>query len=277
MTLSQRNRLNIIGISVSILFFLALLVSVGAIFSFSSDAVLEAHQQTIGLLQPFIHLLFEVHPYSVFASIILSSMYALAASILIYFYFEKTQCQEILFFTFFALSFCFEIFRFIIPLSEGMQLPRVYIIAAGRIVLFGRFFGVLSLFVSSIYAAGFQVQKQSHIIFMIIIISMIIASGIPIDALSWDSALNITHGYSVMLLLVETGIFFLAIISFFIAVSSRGSKEFIYIGIGSILLFFGRNFLLNCDTWVILPIAASLLGTGMWYVCSRLHQIYLWL
>jgi hypothetical protein len=151
------------------------------------------------------------------------------------------------------------------------------LIIAGRIILFGRIFGVLSLFASSVYAAGFQVQKQSHIILMIIIISMIIAAGIPIDALSWDSAVNIISGYSSMLFLAESGIFFFAIMSFFIAVYSRGEKEFTRIGIGSILLFFGRNMLLNCDAWIVLPIAIAILCYGTWHICSRLHQIYLWL
>ncbi len=261
----------------SILSFLILLVLAVIIFPVFSDTAASASRRTINSIQPLINLLFGPQPYAAFVSVILSCIYALIVLILIYFYFEKTQCQEILFFTFFVLSFCFESFRFAVPLNAGLELPRIYVIIAGRIMLFGRTFGVLSLFAASIYAAGFEMQKQSHLILIIVTVSLIIASGMPIDALTWDSSLNLVSGYSTMTLLTESGIFVISIISFFAAVFSRGSKQFIRIGLGSILLFFGRNLLLNSDTWIILPIAAGLMGVGTWFVSSRLHQIYLWL
>jgi hypothetical protein len=277
MTLLQRNRFVLMEIAISVLAFLLLLISAGTVFPIFTDAVAAASRRTSSFIQPLINLLFKPQGYAVLVSIFFSCVYALAVSILIYFYFEKTQCQEILFFSFFVLSFCFEALRFFVPLAENSDLPRIYLIVSSRILLFGRIFGVLSLFTAGVYAAGFQAQRQSHIFLMIIVISMIIASGMPIDALSWDSALNVISGYSLMLFLAEIGIFFFAIISFFAAVYTRGSKEFIHIGLGSILLFFGRNILLNNDTWIVLPIAAALLAYGTWFICSRLHKIYLWL
>ncbi len=277
MTLSQRNRLISFGIGVSILSFLILLISAKIIFPIFPDATGAASRRAISLIHPLLDLFFSPEPYAVFISIFLICLYALIAAILIYFFFEKTQCQEILFFTFFIISFCFEAFRFVVPLNESLELPRVYVIIAGRLMLFGRVFGILSLFASSVYAAGFQTQKQSTIIIITVIIAMIIAIGTPVDALSWDTALNIITGYSLMLLFAETGVFFFSIVSFFVGAYSRGSREFIHVGVGSILVFFGRNILLNCDTWVALPVAVALLGVGTWFVCSRLHRVYLWL
>jgi hypothetical protein len=277
MTLLQRNRFILIEIALAFFSFLILLISAGSIFPVFSEAVAEASKRTINIIQPLVNLLFKPQSYSVLTAIFISCIYALTVSILIYFFFEKTQCQEILFFTFFVLSFGFEMFRITVPWNDTLNLPRVYLIISGRTILFGRIFGTLSLLTSGIYAAGFNVQKQSHIILLMIVISMIIAAGVPLDALSWDSALNIVSGYSVMLLITETVIFFFAIMSFFIAAHGKESKEFLRIGLGSILLFFGRNLLLNCDSWIILPIAVSLLGIGTWYICSKLHQIYLWL
>jgi hypothetical protein len=254
-----------------------LLILAGTIFPVFSETIAKASNRPISLIQPLINLLFDAQSYAVLVSIFLSCVYALVAAILIYFFFEKTQCPELLFFTFFVISFCFEALRFLVPLYDALEISRIYLIFAGRIVLFGRFFGILSMFASSVYAAGFQAQKQSHFILITIVISMIIAAGMPIDALSWDSSLNMISGYSRMMLLAETGIFFFAIVSFFAAVYSRGSKEFIRIGIGSLMLFLGRNILLSCDTWIVLPLAVALLGYGTWFICSKLHQIYLWL
>ncbi len=277
MTLSQRNRLVLIGIVLSSLSFLMLILSARTVFPVFADAAAAASRRTFNLVQPLINLLVKPQPYAALVSIIVSCLYAAGTSIFIYFFFEKTHCQEILFFTFFVLSFCFESLRFIVPLNTALNLPRIYLIVAGRIIIFGRIFGILSLFASSIYAAGFQVQKQSQVILIMITISMIIAVGMPIDALSWDSGLNIISGYTMMVLLAEVGIFFFAVISFFAAAYTKGTKEYIRIGIGSLLLFFGRDFLLNCDTWFIIPAALALLSYGTWFICSKLHQIYLWL
>ena len=265
------------GIAVAIFSFLILLISTWTIFPLFPDAVGAAGTRVLSFVQPLVQRFFGVEPYAVFASIALASLYALICSIVVFFFFEKTLCHEILFFTFFALSFCLESFRFVIPLCTGLNIPWVYAALAGRVILFGRFFGILSFCAASIYAAGFQTQKQSNIILVSIVLAMIVAIGIPVDALSWDSGLNINVGYSIMLGLSEAGVFAISAVSFFVGAYSRGSREFIPVGIGSILVFFGRNILLNCDTWVSLPIAAALLAVGTWFVCSRLHRIYLWL
>ena len=85
------------------------------------------------------------------------------------------------------------------------------------------------------------------------------------------------NGYVPMFRLIETGTALITVLSFFIAASSRGSKEYILIGIGALLVFFGRNLLLNADTWASPLPGIILLSAGMWYICTRLHKIYLWL
>jgi hypothetical protein len=80
-----------------------------------------------------------------------------------------------------------------------------------------------------------------------------------------------------MFKLIEAGTFLLATTSFFIAAWSRSSHEFIFIGIGAIFAFLGRNILLNADTWVGLPVGLLILATGTWLICTRLHKVYLWL
>jgi hypothetical protein len=69
----------------------------------------------------------------------------------------------------------------------------------------------------------------------------------------------------------------ITMISFFVSAYSRGTREYVFIGIGSLLVFLGRNILLNADTWVTpLPGLVSL-GAGTWFICTQLHRVYLWL
>jgi hypothetical protein len=66
-------------------------------------------------------------------------------------------------------------------------------------------------------------------------------------------------------------------LSFFISAYSRGSPEYILIGIGSFLVFLGRNLLITADTCVTpLPGLLSLIA-GTWLICTKLHKVYLWL
>jgi hypothetical protein len=106
---------------------------------------------------------------------------------------------------------------------------------------------------------------------------LVTALGAPIDALSWDSSFMMIRGYPSMLRLVETGIMLITMISFFISAYSRGSKEYIFIGIGSFLVFCGRAMLLASDTWVTPLPALLLLAGGTWIICVQLHHVYLWI
>jgi hypothetical protein len=206
-----------------------------------------------------------------------SVLYAFITTILIYYFFEKTQSPEILFFALFVASFSFEALRVMVPLVAVNNLPNVYLVMSSRVLLIARYFGVFSLFAASVYAAGLGEQKQGNIVFIITIAAMVIALGTPVDGLAWDSSLMMVSGYTAMLKMVEVGIVLITAISFFISAYSRGSKEYIFIGIGSLLAFWGRAILLAADTWITPLPGLALLAAGTWIICVQLHRVYLWL
>jgi hypothetical protein len=219
----------------------------------------------------------EADPYAPFASLAGASAYALVSLILIYYFFEKTQAPEILFVTLFTLSFSVEGMRTITLLQETQVIPALYLLISFRILLFGRFFGLFSLFAASVYAAGLDQQKERNIIFVIAIITLLISLRVPIDVLAWDSSYNMINGYTSLFSMVEIGILLITVISFFISAWSRGDAEYIAIAIGSFLAFAGRYFLLSTDTWVGAILGILLLPIGTWFICTRLHKVYLWL
>jgi hypothetical protein len=206
-----------------------------------------------------------------------SVLYALITMIFVYYFFEKTQSPEILFFAFFVVSFAFEALRVMVPLRVIKDLPSLYLLLGSRVMLFARFFGIFSLFAASVYAAGLGEQKQGNIVFIIAIAAMIIALGVPIDSLTWDSSLMMLCGYNSMLKMTEAGIVLITILSFFISAYSRGSREYIFIGIGALLVFWGRAVLLSADTWITPLPGLLLLAGGTWIICDQLHRVYLWL
>ena len=276
MTLSTRNNYFRVGIGLS---FLSLALALALSF-----ATFPAYPQvgatavrTTGLFQSLISRFFQPQAYVPLVTMTSSALYAFIAMILIYYFFEKTQSPEILFFALFVSAFAFESLRVLTPLREVYELPSFYPVLGSRILLFARFFGIFSLFAASLYAAGLGEQKQGNIVFIIAIAALIVALGAPIDGLAWDSSLMMLCGYPSMLKMVETGTMLIAAISFFISAWSRGSREYVFIGIGSFLVFLGRAMLFASDTWITPLPALLLLAGGTWLICVQLHHVYLWL
>ena len=256
-----------------------LLIITGGYLAFPSipSAISKAAFRSSGLFHNFLDSLAAPSAYAPFWTILGTVTYSLISITLIYFFFEKTQSPEIIFFGFFAFSLSFETARIIIPLQIGFSFPVVYLTIAAQVLLFGRYFGLFSLFAASVYAAGFDAQKQRNVFFMLILSALVIALTVPVDSLVWDSTLKLLSGYGPMFTLVEAGIAAVTIITFLISAFTRGSRTYILIGLGTLLAYTGRNIILNADTWITPAAGLLLLSSGTWLICSRLHKEYLWL
>jgi hypothetical protein len=277
MTLSGRNTLFKAGIAAAS--FSVVLVVIGSVLIIPLYPAMQAEttRRPAGLFHALISPLLSINLYAVHISLAAMVLYALVAVIMIYYFFEQTAAPEILFVAFFSFSFALETARLIIPLQRLYDISSLYLIISSRILLFGRYFGIFSLFTASVCAAGLDMQKQWNIVFIIVVTTLIIALGIPIDTQTWDSSLNMINGYTSLFRLIEAAAFLTTVVSFLIAAHSRGSKEYAFIGLGACLALFGRNLLLNADTWLSPGLGMLLLVLGTWFICTQLHKIYLWL
>jgi hypothetical protein len=277
MTLSTRNSVFKAGIFCSVLCLLisgAASLQVIPIYAFMEQKIT---RRPAGLFNALVDGFFDANLLAVHCCILGMVLYSVLSIALLHYFFEKTQSPEILFVGFFAVSFSLEALRLILPLGWVYEIPSLYLLIATRIMLFGRYFGIFSLFTASVYAVSFEVQRQRNVIMIVTVISLIIALGIPIDTQIWDSSLVMIHGSNSMFRLIETGTFLITTVSFFIAVWSRGSRDFIFTGVGAILAYIGRTILLGADTWAALPCGLLFLAAGTWLICIKLHKIYLWL
>jgi hypothetical protein len=277
MTLSTRNTVFKAGIALSLLCLLiciAASIRVIAVYASMEPGMI---RHSGGIWHMLTGKYFDAKLLAVHCSIAAAVLYSFLSMVLIYHFFEKTQSSEILFVGLFAASLSLEALRLILPLGWVYEIPSPYLLMASRMMLFGRYFGLFSLFTASVYAVDLEVQRQRNVVAIISVITLVIALGVPIDTQTWDSSLTMLYGYTAMFRLVETGIFLITAISFFVASWVRGSREFIFIGTGSILAFLGRNILLNTDSWAGLPGGLLLVAIGTWLICTKLHKIYLWL
>jgi hypothetical protein len=276
MTLSARNNVFIGGIvfcSLSALF--VIVASLDAVPAYSSIDI-ENIRRSTGAFQILIGRFFKPSFFAVHGSIVALVLYSLAALSVVSRYFEKTQAPEMLYIAFFILSVTCEAARLVMPLQLAYENSFFYPLIASRILLFGRYFGLFSLFAASIFAAGLETKKQRYPILMITATALTIALGTPVDALAWDTNFNTINGYVSMFRLLNTGILLITVTGFLFAAHTRGSREYLFIGLGAFLCFSGRNILLSADTWIGLA-GLVLLSLGTWFICNRLHKVYLWL
>jgi hypothetical protein len=277
MTLSKRNGFFKAGILLSIAALGGMIAVLVSVIPAYPAAMEEASRRSSGLVQGLTDRFFQPAPYAPLASSAAAVIYALVSLILIYYFFEQTNAPEILFVALFVFSFAFEGIRLMIPLKRLYELPGIYLMMGFRTLLFARYFGLFALFAGSVCAAGLELQKQRHMLLVISAAALVIALGLPIDVMTWDSSLFMLSGYGSMFRMVETAIVLITVVSFLISAYSRGSKEYILVGAGSLLALLGRNILLSADTWLNPPPGLFLLALGTWLICARLHRIYLWL
>ncbi|MDR1929551.1 MAG: hypothetical protein LBQ44_02870 [Treponema sp.] len=277
MTLSQRNNCIKGGILVSFICLCTILLLIQRLLPLYPSLTAAAVQRPPGLIPALGARFFSPVPQAPLAAMTAMVLCALIVPVLIYFFFEKTQSAEITFFTLFVLSFVFETLRLLVPLRALYDFPMFLPVLGTRILLSGRFFGALSFFASSVYAAGLNLQKQGNIIFGIVIITLIIFLGLPVDGMAWDTSLTMISGYSFEFRMAEAGILFLAVISFLAGVYIRGTREYLYIALGALLVSLGRSFLIGADSWALSLSGLIILAAGTWFITTRLHQVYMWL
>lgn len=277
MTLSQRNHYFRAGITVSLICLLVAAMNASNLLPLYPGLAGEAARRAPGLLQRFAADLFPAVSQVSFAAALLAAAYALAANALIYFFFEKTHSPEIFFFGLFTLSFSFEFLRLMVPFQELYGFPGFFLAIGSRILFFGRLFGILSLFVSGIYAAGFEHQKQGNLVFAAAIAALVVSMGIPVDVLVWDTSLLVISDYAPVFRLAETGISIISVASFFAAAYTRDSGDYLFIAWGVFFVSIGRSLFINADTWISLVAGLLFLAGGSWAAVSKLHKVYLWL
>jgi hypothetical protein len=269
MTLSSRNTVFKSGIVFSLIILVFLLIASSVALPFYPEVLQEAVSRSSGLLAPV--------PLVPYITTLAAVLYALVTMISIFYFFEKTQSPEILFVAFFAFSFAFEAARIMPPLCMALELPGVSLVLAQRFLLFGRYFGIFSIFTAGVCAAGLELQSPRSAILIITLSALVIAMGIPVDGFSWDSSFSMIAGYSGMFGLLEAALTLITAISFMVAAQARGSREYIFIGAGAFLALLGRSLFLRADSWITPLPGLACLVLGTLFICGKLRQVYLWL
>lgn len=215
-------------------------------------------------------------PLATLLSIGVYPVFSLACLVYILFAFEKTQTVEITFFAAFALASSLEAFRAFMPLYGLWHDANFYAETISRVTLFSRFFSMLLLLSSCIFATGKTIQQIGASIFLLAFFSMSLSRIIPINTGVILSNFTMQNGYteSVTFLLMTIGT--LGALSYLILGITRSVPEYVSAAWGLTLLLGGYTLLGLCDSWVFLGAGIALFFWGAWTYLNRIHRYYLW-
>ena len=277
MTLSVRNNILKVGIGLSAIFLCFVLYGGYLAFDAFPGAAASSIQRANGIVPVLSISQAEPSAYVPFWAAVVVSGFSFFSLILIYYFFGKTQSPEIFFIALFVFSLAFEIVRVAVPLRMVYSFPASYLINTAKILFFCRCFGLFALFTASVYAAGMDAQKQQILFIPLVLASLLFAMNVSEDVLVWNSTFVLWNGYKAVISKAEMSIIAVTVLTFFISAYTSGFKNYLFVGIGTLFAFLGRDILINSDNWITPIPGLVFLVFGVWFACSHLRKVYLWL
>ncbi|MBU0936764.1 MAG: hypothetical protein KKI09_04865 [Spirochaetes bacterium] len=188
----------------------------------------------------------------------------------------KSSSVEIFFFALWAASMSTEAGRMLNIWLSRQDPNMAVLILSTRFVLFGRYLGVASMFLASIFSVGFKAERMNPAALIASCLALLLASMQPLNSGSIDSQFLVIRGYTGLSLGFESAIVILTMINYLIAWNMSGSRHFLFGGAGAAAILAGL-FLLRFDLPILIkPLAMASIIFGSWLYLRHMYQYYLW-
>jgi len=206
----------------------------------------------------------------------LCALYAALVLGFILYSFRKTVSAEIYFFAYWVLSVGLEVLRLVVfDLAAGGG-SVYWQIAATKALLFARYAGYLSLFVSGLYAAGFRSEKLGSVAAVVLAISFGLATAMPINTGSFAATLELRAGYVELNSILVLVVAIVTVADYLYAAHSTRESSYRLIALGAGIFLVGHRLLTTQWNPFYMIAGFALLVVGSWLYVSRLHSYYLW-
>jgi len=184
--------------------------------------------------------------------------------------------MELFFFAFWALALAIEPLRIesLRGALSGASFPEQNVIT--RIILTARFLGVFSLFAGSLYAAGFNSEKQEITLGTIFLCSLALGTGLPINTGTFGPDLLQQIGYGELHSFLSAACFIGVCANYLLAVRITGEKGYSVAAFGCALTFMGGLALRQSSSLVSVLAGSELLVAGTILFLRKIHADYLW-
>lgn len=187
----------------------------------------------------------------------------------------KSSSIELFFLSVWAFGLNLELGSAFIPwfISQGFGLFTIGLIS--RVIIFGRYISLLSLFLGSIFALGLQQDRLDFIFGIIFLLAAFFASLHPLNMIA-RSAGFVELDYSDMVKNFETIIILMGFINYLVAWWEKKDRAFLAAGLGAVA-FTTSVYILRSNPGPLLYILiVPLIVTGIWLYIKSLYSHYLW-
>lgn len=190
--------------------------------------------------------------------------------------YDRTASSEVFFFLLFLFSLPFESIRGVNALLIHMETPAIVYRILTRVVLFGRFLGLICLLFSSLYAGGIQFQKFSTIFLASAAASLVLAYALPLDRSVLLSTFMNKLGDEVGAWFAVLAIQIFVFINYLIAAIKRQKALFLLALLSIAAVLTGREFLLFFSTPLRIISGLLLTTAGVFGFTHVMNRVYQW-
>jgi hypothetical protein len=273
MTLSLRNTLIKLTLTISITLFLLYMIS----FFYLNQDNLFSLNRIIAILSEQNSTSVESIAKSLNWTVITASVlfgFSIISSLLLFHYFKKKISPEIFFFILFILSLSLQSIRLFQFQLLLLNVSPFFGVIITRLYYFFKLFGLFCLFASSLFPVGIKFQKFGTILISILLISFTISALMPIDSTSMNSYFLYNIGDSSSILLMTLSIRILTIVNLTRVAITTKSRNYVLVLIAAALIIAGDELLL------LLPIplvAFFMISIGTVMYSRSIYNYYLWI
>ncbi len=170
-------------------------------------------------------------------------LFAVLANLGVRTLYRRTDSAELLFIMLFCLSLSLEAWRLGNLIFQAFGLPQYLNVMVTRAVLFSRFFGLLCLLVSSLYAVAMKYTQYSVLIGGMAVLAFTLAGILPLDTSLYEATFLYKLGDRQGYFFVRSILAALMVINFFVAARLRRSRRFAVAAVTGLFLFAGSGLL----------------------------------
>jgi hypothetical protein len=190
--------------------------------------------------------------------------------------YRRTASAEIFFFLFFLYSISFEAIWLWNAIAIVKSAPIFLGITLSKVVHFGRFFGLISLLFSSLYAIEISYQKFPILMLSPILVALALTYVLPIDSSVLMTSFLYKLGDEKSHWIVTLALEVVTVLNYLIAAYRREKNQFVWIATGVFLILLGRELLSFMLGPLTIVLSLVLAVAGIWLFSKKIYRLYLW-
>lgn len=214
--------------------------------------------------------------YTVVASTVASSLYAVIVTGLVAILLGRTVSIELFFFALWAFCQGLEIVKLAPAFLASRGSSALVLEFVTRSVSFGRYLGVISLFLGSIFAVGYRQERTLALTGAAALVALFFASVHPLNSGSIGVDMLSGRGFLFMTRSFELAIVCLGLANYAVAWRASKDADFLAAGAGMALCAAASAVARTATRPVAAALVLCAFAAGTWLHAKSLHDHYLW-